>query len=502
MNEYFDIVFNSIAEGIVITNPTGNIVFANNRMRSLFGYQSEELIGQNVEVLIPNSRRNNHRNHMQGYFQTPKVRPMGKDYELTGLRKDGSEFPLEISLNYLESENEMLALALITDISQRKQAQDKIEELNRSLELKVKERTMQLDASIKLYHAIARNFPDGTINVLDQDLHYVFVDGKELSRQGVTSKRLVGSSYLDRISKDEREEVKQFLHSIFDGNADSREIALGESYYQLDGVPLLSRNGEKDRILLVEKNITAKKRVEKEMEKSLRKEKELSSLKSRFVSMASHEFRTPLSAILSSVNLLEKYVNNPNTEKQEKHLNRIKNSVNDLTEILNDFLSLDKLEEGLIQPKLTETNIPVFLENIIEETKAMLKRGQQLNYTHTGDNNWMIDVNFMKNIYLNLVSNASKYSKEEKSIFISTNIEKDHFEFRVRDEGIGIPKEEQHHLFDRFFRAKNATNYAGTGLGLNIVRKYVQLMDGKISFESNEAEGSTFRIQFLRKPNE
>lgn len=233
----------------------------------------------------------------------------------------------------------------------------------------------------------------------------------------------------------------------------------------------------------------------KEIKEALLKERELSELKSRFVTMASHEFRTPLSAILSSVSLIARYNENEDVDKRLKHVNRIKASVENLTTILNGFMSLSKLEEGVVVVDAVMFDIMELSEDVIDELNGILKNGQQIVYKHIGQKlSVHLDMNLLRNIMINLVSNAIKYSKEKKKIWVTTNIENEKMILIVRDEGIGIPEYEQKYLFNRFFRAHNATSISGTGLGLNIVKKYLDLMRGEIAFISNH-EGTTFTVQ-------
>ncbi len=230
-----------------------------------------------------------------------------------------------------------------------------------------------------------------------------------------------------------------------------------------------------------------------EIIKALQKEKELNEMKSRFVTMASHEFRTPLSTILSSTTLLEKY-SDKDIDKRQKHLGRIKASVKNLTEILESFLSLSKLEEGRIDTNPVYFELDKFAEDIVEDISTIATEGQKIVFNHTGDNLIFLDKQILHNVLINLISNAIKYSKANKNIYFSTNVNDQEIRFEVRDEGIGIPVEEQKHLFERFFRARNAVNVQGTGLGLHIVKKYVSLLGGEIDFISEEGKGTVFTI--------
>jgi len=210
--------------------------------------------------------------------------------------------------------------------------------------------------------------------------------------------------------------------------------------------------------------------------------------------MASHEFRTPLATILSSLSLIEKYLDTGEKEKQKKHIDRIQSAINQLTEILNDVLSLSKLEEGKVSVKIEKTDLKEFTTQIIKELQNVAKNEQKINYSHVGRVQANVDKSIMKNILFNLISNAIKFSPEGKNIEVQTRLENSHIELMVSDRGIGISEEDQKNLFERFYRGFNATNIEGTGLGLNIVAKYVELLKGSIDFNSELEKGTTFNI--------
>jgi len=232
-----------------------------------------------------------------------------------------------------------------------------------------------------------------------------------------------------------------------------------------------------------------------QLSQALASEKELNDMKSRFVTMASHEFRTPLSTILSSISLVSKYEHGSNADKVEKHVLRIKSAVTNMTLILNDFLSAEKLQEGKVLVRMEEANLPDLTNSIINEVQGILKPGQKIEYEHSGKSPvCRFDKQIMRNILLNLISNAIKFSPEDKLIRVKTGIDKTHLRIEVSDEGIGIPDDEKIHMFERFFRSKNATNIQGTGLGLNIVARYLEVMNGKIDFNSTLDKGTTFIV--------
>ncbi len=238
------------------------------------------------------------------------------------------------------------------------------------------------------------------------------------------------------------------------------------------------------------------KKAEKEILKALEKEKELNEMKTRFISMASHEFKTPLTTVLSSANLLSRYTETEQQEKRQRHIDKIKSSVQNLNNILNDFLSLERLESGHIQVRVKEVMLSELLLQINDTFEHTLKKGQKIDFDFKKDLMILSDPHLIQNIVINLVSNAIKYSPDQQPVRVVTESEGDDAIIRVIDRGIGIPEEDQKNLFERFFRAGNASNIGGTGLGLNIVKRYLDLLGGKISFTSKEGEGTEFIIRF------
>jgi len=235
-----------------------------------------------------------------------------------------------------------------------------------------------------------------------------------------------------------------------------------------------------------------------ELTKALSKEKDLGDLKSRFVSMASHEFRTPLSTILSSASLLAKYTQSDEQEKRNKHIDRIKSSINNLVNILNEFLSLGKIEDGKNITHITDFNLKTLMVQICSELKGNIKTGQYFEYTHTGNENVSLDAALLRNILVNLLSNAIKFSPLKAGIVVTSSTVNDVITITIKDKGIGISTDDQKHLFELFFRGTNATNIEGTGLGLHIVAKYVEIMNGQINYTSELDKGTEFIIKFTQ----
>jgi PAS domain S-box-containing protein len=376
--QQFQALFNNAAIGIITVDERGQIIMVNDFGLKQFGYEEQELLGQTIELLLPKRFRNVHEHHREHYHgENAHNRPMGLGMDLFGLKKNGIEFPVEVSLSVYKVEDRRYVISFINDITIRKKAEDDLIRLNEALEEKVKERTYSLEVALE-------------------------------------------------------------------------------------------------------------------------KEKELNELKSRFVSMASHEFRTPLSTILSSAYLVTKYQTEGEQPRREKHIQRIVSSVNMLTDILNDFLSVGRIEEGKIQVRYSEFSMPDIIRSLINEMQTILKSGQRIDYIHTGEEKVILDVTLLKHIIMNLVSNAIKFSPEKSDIIIRSENMGDLITLAIKDAGVGISEGDQQHLFERFFRGENVMNIQGTGLGLHIVGKYAELMNGIVACHSELNKGTEFIINFSK----
>lgn len=283
-------------------------------------------------------------------------------------------------------------------------------------------------------------------------------------RKEIEKKMLVQQQELERIT----DEVRQ-LNTELEAKVEERTLILREALQRLE-------------------------QSQEELSEALDKEKQLNEIKSRFVSMASHEFRTPLSTVLSSASLLGKYTAAEEQGNRNRHIEKIKGSVKHLNEILEDFLSLGKLDEGKIESNIAEFNLKELIEDTTDEMKGLLKKDQRLILNYRGQTSVYSDKKLLKNIIINLITNAIKFSDENKEINIETNVDDGKANIHISDKGIGISEEDMEHLFSSFFRGANAVNIQGTGLGLHIVKRYLDLVGGNIEMKSRLNEGTTVKI--------
>ncbi|MFC0771356.1 PAS domain-containing sensor histidine kinase [Terrimonas alba] len=249
-----------------------------------------------------------------------------------------------------------------------------------------------------------------------------------------------------------------------------------------------------ERTMILKEALQRLEQSQAELSEALDKERQLNEIKSRFVSMASHEFRTPLSTVLSSASLLSKYKTTEDQEKRNRHIDKIRNSVRHLNDILEDFLSLGKLDEGKVGTSISEFDLYEFVYETIEEMKGLLKKGQQIDFNCQGQHTIVSDKKLLKNILINLITNAIKFSDESGLISIQASVGNEWAVITITDTGIGISQEDQEHLFSSFFRGANATNIAGTGLGLHIVKRYTDLLKGSVHLESELNKGTSITV--------
>ena len=395
-------LFEHATEGIILTNDKGVIVLSNPAATRLFDYEREELLGQPIEILIPQRIHAKHDGYRKGFYQHPGNRTMGHGRDLFARKKGGIEFPVEVSLSYYKQKGAVYVIAFVVDITQRKRAEQELLGQKRQLET---------------------------------------------------------------VTEDIRK-----LNTGLETKVEQRTLILREALEELE-------------------------KSQQELNEALNKEKELNEIKSRFVSMASHEFRTPLSTVLSSAALLGRYTKEDEQDKRDKHIKRIKDSVKHLNVLLEDFLSLGKLEEGKIRAEISAFPIREFLEEVVDEIKSLAKEGQEIHCGYSGENQFVSDKRMLKNILINLLSNAIKFSRDGASIWLQVDhLPNDHLRLSVKDEGIGISEEDQQHLFSSFFRGGNALNIEGTGLGLHIVRRYADLLGGSVHLDSVLDRGTTITV--------
>ena len=531
--DLFKNIFELSVNGILVVDADGSIIKANPASERLFGYSAGKLIQQKFENRIPNKFKKKHQNNKEVHFSALKANGFEEDINLFGLKEDGSKFPLEISLTATTMEGKQVVIVYITDITTRekiekklKYTQSQLQTYSLELEGKVASRTSELTATVEklvasnlsledqieetqdakksviasksLSSAIAKNFPNGFIIVFNANFEMLLIEGETVSLLGL-GKKVFEEAIIDDItmfSSAQKVKLKQDILKTIAGEHLGFEIAYKNKYFSVNTIPLVDKNAFISSALFVYSNITEQKKVEQDSQNALKKEQELNELKSRFVAMASHEFRTPLSAIQTSAILIGRQNEPGKEQKREKYVAQIKRNVKQLVVILNDFLSLSKLEEGKVTANKVTFDFVVLAKTLIEEVSMTKKTGKNIIISAPDAPVLLhLDPKLVRRILMNLLSNAIKYSPENTDIYVKIEECKQFISLEVQNQGIGIPEEEQDKLFERFFRAKNVQDIEGTGLGLHIIKQFVNLMNGTIDFKSKTNKGATFLVK-------
>jgi len=408
-DEVFNILLNAVSEGVLIVDEHQIIMEANESAKTLFGYGDKELLGKNLSILVPEQYRGNHGEHFEWFMYHHKKRQIGAGQNIYGERKDGSVFPAEIGLNTFSIYDKNFVMALIIDISARKDQETKMQELTYQLEKKIAKRTKRLNTTIKALKLV-------------------------------------------NLKLDEENKMR-------------------------------TEAQEKTKL-------------------ALQREKELNELKTQFLSLVSHEFKTPLSSILTSAILLGKYQLNEQQPKRDKHIKTITDEVHYLNNILNDFLSVEKLETGKVKYKYSNFKLSKVVNEAVYNSNMLLKEGQKIIYPEDIDDYSLFqDEKILELALSNLIHNAIKYSPENTSIQVEAIQDKENTIIKIIDYGKGIPENDQKNIFTPYFRAENVLNTQGTGIGLSIAKSHLENLGGSITFTSKENLGSTFILNIPNSGN-
>ena len=474
----------STPDAIVMVNVTGRIVLVNSQAERVFGYPRAELLGQAVEVLLPHRYRGAHLGHRSGFFGQPRTRTMGAGLELHGLGKDGGEFPVEISLSPIDTEEGTMVMSAIRDITDRKRADQKFKDL--------------LEAA-----------PDAMV-IVNREGHIVLVNSQAVKLFGWSRDELLGQPIEllvpQRFSARHPDHRRNFfaeprtrsmgagleLHGLRkDGSEFPVEISLS---------PLETEEG-----LFVSsaiRDVTERKRIEQVLRDKNLELENAALVKDRFLASMSHELRTPLNAIIGFTGTLLMKLPGPLNAEQDKQLRIVQTGAKHLLSLINDLLDVAKLSAN----KVTLNLEPVDCKTLIEEVSATLEmeaRRKGLAFAvHTPpvDVLLLTDRRALSQILINLVGNAIKFTQQGRVDVVLQDLQLPTgraVQLRVQDTGPGIPPQEQPRLFEAFSRVESADrrHHEGTGLGLHLSRKLAEALGGTLGFDSTEGLGSTFTLQ-------
>ncbi len=518
--ERFRSLYENATIGLYRTKPDGKIILSNGTLVKMLGYNSfEELVTRNVKE--------------SGYVDPEKreefKRILEKRNEITGFetewyRKDGSIIYIREGARAVRDDagNVIYFDGTVEDITERKKAEIALQESE--------ERYRKLVASVP--DIILRTDFNGNILFINDEISFI--------SPKISVNTILGKNMLSFVIDEDKETAIENMKLMFEKPLGIKEYRIeledGTRFVcELNGDVLRDSANKPTGMVFVMRDITRRKEIEAELETyrlhleeliknrtneletvnkllqeeilkqieaekkvkdALEKERELNYLKTKFISIASHEFRTPLTTVLSSTELLERYGRNWEIEKYYKQTERIKKSVNYLTHLMDDVLIISRADSGktVFDPKPVE--FKKFCQSIVDEMKLMLTEKHEFEFTYKVDKNILyVDEKLLRHILNNLLSNAIKYSVNGGKIFFEVLYLPDVLQFIISDSGIGIPDEDQTNLFEPFNRGKNVKDIHGTGLGMSIVKRSVDMHKGSITFTSKVGLGTTFNIK-------
>lgn len=479
----------STPDAIVMVNVTGRIVLVNSQAERVFGYARTELLGQAVEMLLPHRYRGAHLGHRSGFFGQPRTRTMGAGLELHGLHKDRGEFPVEISLSPIDTEEGTMVMSAIRDITDRKRADQKFKDL--------------LEAA-----------PDAMV-IVNREGRIVLVNSQAVKLFGWSRDELLGQPIELLVPERFGARHPEHRHRFF-AEPRSRSMGAGLDLYGLRKdksefpVEISLSPLETEEGLFVSsaiRDVTERKRIEQVLRDKNLELENAALVKDRFLASMSHELRTPLNAIIGFTGTLLMKLPGPLNPEQEKQLRIVQTGAKHLLSLINDLLDVAKLSAN----KVTLNLELVDCKALIEEVSATLEleaRRKGLAFAvqvPTQAVALQTDRRALSQILINLVGNAIKFTQQGRVDVVLHELPMPDggrcVQLRVQDTGPGIALQEQPRLFEAFSRVESADrrHHEGTGLGLHLSRKLAEALGGTLGFDSEEGRGSTFVLELQER---
>lgn len=478
---------------VMITDTSGMIEYANPYFLDEFGYSSNEIIGKTPRIL----QSGNTSKHI--YNEIWEKLNSGNIWKgiIQNKNKEGQPFWFNASFAPIKDPNgKVLSYAAIyLDITAQLNLLEELKIYKENLEEMVKVRTMELEQSREMFRALTENSKDVIIRFNDRFEH-IYLNNAIKDFTHISAEEHIGKTHSELgYPADLIYSFTSVLKDVFH-NKTSNHLMFEYDNKWIDciAIPEFNTDGEVISVMTSSRDVTESKNLQLEIQKAFEKEKELNQLKSRFISMVSHEFRTPLTSILSSTDILEMGGEKLNFKDKAKHYNRIQKNIDYMIYMLDEILFMNKMESDRIEVNLNKTNLAKFCKEIFDEIKELYP-GIKSKIKITLDRQlYNLEQVILRKILSNLISNAFKYNVENGHVDFTVISKNDELIFKIADTGIGIPLEEQASVFEPFTRMSNTQQIKGSGLGLSIVKKSVERLGGNVTFMSQKDKGTKFTV--------
>jgi PAS domain S-box-containing protein len=364
---------------------------------------------------------------------------------------------------------------------------------------KVREKDLQ--KSVSKFSKLFNNSPYPMSIVDSKDGRIIDINSSYLTLLGLRYEQVIGKTSLELgVWADLNQRDELFRRALNNETVKNQEVKVkskdGSVRTLLMSIEQIKSDENEDLLIFMALDITDRKTFVEEIRRALAKEKDLNILKSRFISMISHEFRTPLTAIMLSTDLLRRYGDQWSEEDKSKHFDRIQKTVLRMTQLMESVLTIGRMEAGKFDFQPESMDLHSYCRSLAESIEFTASGKVKIKFYYSGNcNDPMIDENLIGLILSNLLNNAVKYSPQGKDVHFEVTCDQSNASFVVKDQGIGIPEKDRKNLFNTFYRASNVGSISGYGLGLNIVKRCVEAHKGDIFVQSEENKGTTFTVK-------